>query len=147
MSDESMSVVAALELLRRADQPYGYPKNWVEQRRLAVVAECCKDRPPLIEVMNTDPPCVIVGTAEHAEPSAERKAWQGVGRGGEGFAWLSTFEAMAGTNLRYWLWCEDHRWYVSAAPAPRSVAGGAIWIPLDDVLTKRGRHVVALADN
>jgi hypothetical protein len=99
-----------------------------------------------MEVMETDPPCVIVRGAEYAEPSTERKPWQGGGRGGETFAWLSTFEALAGTNIRYWLWCRDHRWYVSEAAAPRSVAGGAIWIPLDDVLTKRGRHVVALAD-
>ena len=94
----------------------------------------------------SDPPCVIVRGAEYAEPSTERERWQGVGRGGETFAWLSTFEALAGTNIRYWLWCRDHRWYVSEAAAPRSVAGGAIWIPLGDVLTKRGRYVVALAD-
>jgi hypothetical protein len=148
MSDqhESFSVIAALELLRRADEPYGHPKNWLKRRRLAVVAACCKDRPPLIEVMETNPPCVLVGGAAHGSTAAERKPWQGVGRRGEGYAWLSTFERMAGTNIRYWTWCEHHRWYVSAAPAPKAVAGEAIWIPLDHVVTKRGRHVVPLAD-
>jgi hypothetical protein len=131
MSDDSTLAIVALEQLRQADRAYGYPKNWVQRRRLAVVAQCCPNRAPLLEVMETEPPCVVVRGVKYGKAADDRKPWQGAGRGAESFGWLSTFEGMAGTNINYWLWCEHRRWYVSAAGAPSAVVDGAIWIPLD----------------
>ena len=81
MSDESLAVIAALELLRRADQPLRLP----ELGRAATSgggSRMLRQPGTAMEVMETDPPCVIVRGAEYAEPSTERTRWQGVGRGG-----------------------------------------------------------------
>lgn len=150
MTDELQTILAQLELLRRADDNLfgrGRP-NWEAQRRLAIHAECCTNRGvPLIEVMNTEPRCVLVtqaavGKSKQDNFGDDRQIWQGIGYGGQGFAWQSTFEAMAGTNLQYHLWCRHQRWYVSAAPGSLAVSGRAVWIPLDDVLHKRGHTTI-----
>jgi hypothetical protein len=149
--DELSRMAVRLEMLRRS----GEHGAWAKLRRLAIVALCCKEDDPLIEVMDTDPPCVFVAQAAISEKAITefvddepREPWQGVGRdrGGRGLVWLSTFERMAGTNIRKWVWCRHHRWYISSAPARKSVVGNAIWIPLDDVLTKQGRRVMSVPD-
>lgn len=149
-NDGLSAMAGQLETLRAC----GDHRAWDALRRLTVVAECCT-RSPLLEVMGTDPPCVCLGQATVSERAATtfagdgpRARWQGVGRarGGQGLVWLSTFEQMAGTNLRQWVWCRHRRWYVSETAAPKAVTGGAIWIPLGVVLTKKGRHVATVAD-
>lgn len=154
---ELQRAMIELEKLRQADANLhgrGRP-NWEAKRRLVIYAECCR-RWPLIEVMETSPPYVLIpqarvskkAIADADDPAkrAERKAWQGVGRarGSQGWVRLSTFEQMAGTNLTQWIWCHHRQWYIQETEAPNVVVGNAVWIPLDTVLTKRGRHVVSI---
>jgi hypothetical protein len=81
--DEYLPVLAALERLRRDDAAlYGRP-NWHKMRRLVIVAECCKEE-PLIEAMNTDPPCVLVGQITYGRADPDRKPWWGARRGDQG---------------------------------------------------------------
>jgi hypothetical protein len=132
----------------------GGHEAWAKLRRLAIVAPCCKEE-SLIEVMDTEPRCVLlppVAVSQNAmtrlTDGEPRGRWQGFGRGGgpPGIVWLFTFEQMAKTNLKQWLWCRHHRFYISAAPVPKPLADAAVWIPLDDVLTGRGRHILSLTD-
>lgn len=130
-TDAQLAVLAQLERLRQADKPYGRPKNWLKARRLVIVAACCQ-RSSLIEVMDTDPPCVLVGQVMvgSVKADAERKPWAGVRRGDQGFVWLSTFERMAEERSKQMVPCRHRRW----------------WIPANDVVTLRGRHTLPLSD-
>lgn len=137
--EELRRVLLELERLRHADVALRGRPNWLKARRLAIFAECCKDREPLIEVMNTDPPCVLVGQVTYSEDAitkfdegSERERWQGAGRarGSQGFVWLSTFERMAERGVGQWVWCRHRRG----------------WIAARDVVTQRGRRIITLTD-
>jgi hypothetical protein len=124
---EEWRVLIELEQLRRDH------RAWAMLRRLVIVAPCCP-RSPLIEVMDTDPPCVLVRQIAygHVDPdAADRKVWSGARRGGQkGFVWLAAFERMAERGDKQFVWCHDRRWE----------------IPATDVVTLQGRHVVPLPD-
>ena len=125
MSDEYSRVLAQLEMLRRS----GDRGMWAALRRLAIIAPCCKDRRPLLEVMDTDPPVVLVGQVTYGEVNPddpERKPWSAAQRGGQGIVWLAAFERMAERNAKQYVWCRHRRWPVPAA----------------DVVQLRGRHVL-----
>ncbi|BBX63030.1 hypothetical protein MSAS_22040 [Mycobacterium saskatchewanense] len=130
MSDPNgyLPVLAALERLR------GDHEAWAKLRRLAIVAPCCKDRRPMIEVMQTDPPCVLVGQLSYGHTDlsdADRKPWAGARAYEEqGAVWLTAFEQMAERGLPQFVWCRHRRWAVSAS----------------DVVTRRGQHVLPLPD-
>jgi hypothetical protein len=108
-------------------------RAWAKLRRLVIFAPCCK-RSPLLEVMDTDPPSVLVwGQLDygHTDPTnPERKPWEG-SRRGKGFpppARLATFNER---GIKPYAWCHHQRWA----------------IPPDAVLSLRGRRdVTALAD-
>jgi hypothetical protein len=161
MSDDYSRVLGPLELLRRS----GNRALWAKVRRVAINASCCTEVGPLIEVMETDPPCVLVSRpvvsasavtdfikgkprVQFNDDGEVEGLWRGFGRdqSGPGIVWLSALEQMAGTNLRQQLWCEHHRFYVSSSRAPKAVERGAIWVPLNDVLTRRGIYVVSVPD-
>ncbi|HYB39187.1 MAG TPA: hypothetical protein VEF72_28005 [Mycobacterium sp.] len=111
--DQLQRVMVELERLRNADANlYGQGRpHWEAKRRLVIVAACCDDREPLVEVMNTDPPCVLVGQVVvsgaavikfvEGEP---RRPWQGIGRArgsdSQGPVWLSTFERQTHPQFR-----------------------------------------------
>ena len=136
--DELQRVLIQLQLLRNADAPLRRGPNWLSARRLAVYARCCQDREPLVEVMNTDPACVLLGQAavgqsaiaKFEDVDTDRRRWQGVvdARGDQGIVWLSTFERMAECGGKQWLWCRDQRW----------------WIDPADVVSLRGEHTDVL---
>jgi hypothetical protein len=140
--EELQRVLIQLEQLRNADANlYGRGRpNWEAARRLAITAECCQDRHPLVEVMNTDPPCVLVGQVTVSESAVTkfvndepRGQWQGVGRAraAEGLVWLSTFERMAATGGKQLVPCRHRKG----------------WLAARDVVDQRGRHIATLADN
>lgn len=135
-------VLIHLESLRNADATlHGERPNWLAERRLAVYANCCRDRMPLVEVMNTDPPCVLLAQASVSQSAVERSSednpdrprWQGIGqaRGNQGFLWLSTFEQMAKHGGKQWLWCRHQRW----------------WMDPKAVVSLRGEHFNVLRDD
>jgi hypothetical protein len=62
-SDELSRIAVRLDDLHRS----GDHEAWAKLRRLAIIALCCKEDDPLIEVMDTDPPCVFVGQATVSE--------------------------------------------------------------------------------
>lgn len=121
--EELQRVLIQLQSLRNADAKLHYERpNWLAVRRLAVYAKCCLDRDPLVQVMNTDPPCVLLGQVIYSESGLtqfvdgdpDRNPWQGAGqaRGDEGFVWLSTFEGLAARGGKQWLWCRHRRWWI-----------------------------------
>lgn len=114
---------AALDSLR------GNHKLWAEARRLAIFAKCCKEE-PLIQVMDTTPPCVLLGQPDYTRTKsddAERKPWSGVRRGeGQGIVWLASFEQMAERGVPQYVWCQHRRWA----------------IPASDVFATRGRRYI-----
>jgi hypothetical protein len=137
--EELQRVLIQLQLLRNADAAlHGERPNWLAARRLAIYAKCCQDREPLVQVMNTDPPCVLLGQVIYSEDALirfvdsdlDRSLWQGAGqaRGHEGIVWLSTFERMAERGGKQWLWCRCRRW----------------WIDPADVVSLRGEHTDVL---
>ncbi|WP_322859153.1 hypothetical protein U8D42_03970 [Mycobacterium europaeum] len=131
-AEQHLPVLAELERLDRADAAVDGRPNWMRVRRLAIFAPCCKEE-PLIEVMNTEPPCVLVrqvtyGATDPAD--TERKPWSGARRGDVGVVWLSTFERMAEQGPPQIVPCRHRRWRVSAT----------------DVVNRRGRHVMSEAD-
>lgn len=140
-AEQHLHVLAELQKLDRADQALDGRPNWLRVRRLEIVAECRKEE-PLIEVMNTEPPCVLVQQIAygHADPAdAERRPWSGARRaprrpgalGDKGApVWLSTFEQMAEQGSKQMVPCRHRRW----------------WIPAADVVTWQGRHVLSLTD-
>jgi len=136
--DEHLSALAQLEILRQADAPYGRPVNWLKARRLAVFAECCQDREPLAQVMDTKPPVVVVGQMKitpeelsHSGDDRPRRHWQGAtqDRGGFDARLLSSFPRT--TEMKYNIWCRHRRWGVR----------------VDEFFTRTGRHVLSLPDN
>ena len=132
-AEQHLHVLAELERLDRADAAVDGRPNWLRVRRLAIVAECCKEE-PLVEVMNTEPPCVLVQQIAygHADPDdTERKPWSSARRGDVGPVWLSTFERRAEQGKPpQMVPCRHRRWS----------------IPQADVVTLRGRHVLSLPD-
>lgn len=126
--DEYSRVLAQLEMLRRC----GDRGMWANMRRLAIAAPCCPGS-PLVEVMDTDPPCVLVRQLSygHTDPDdPDRKQWQGSRRGDQGIVWLAAFERMAERRAKQYVWCRHRRWAIAAA----------------DVVARRGRHVLPRAD-
>lgn len=128
-----------LERWRAADAALNDERpHWLANRRLAILAPCCVDRGPLVEVMDTEPPSVLVGQVSISEKAIEkftsrqeRAPWQGAGqaRDSEGFVWLSTFEQMAERpGPTYKLWCRHRRWKLHP----------------EVVVTLRGEHADAL---
>jgi hypothetical protein len=110
--DDYLTVLAQLERLRRDRGA------WAKMRRLVIAAPCCA-RSPLIEVMNTMPPCVMVRqvTYGHIDPGdSDRKPWSGARRGGQGIVWLAAFEQMAERNAKQYVWCRHRRWAIPAVP-------------------------------
>lgn len=132
--DGYLGALAQLEKLRRADEPYGRPVNWLKARRLAVFAECCADRDPLLAVMNTSPAVVLIGQAK-AAPGAEpgsgpRRRWQGMtqDRGGFDVRLLECYPHPSA--MVFHVWCRHRRWAV----------------PVDVVFTHTGRRVLPVTD-
>ncbi len=87
-----------------------------------------------MEVMDTDPPCVLIGQVYvgNSQASGDRKQWAGVrgARGSQGFVWLSTFADMADARSKQMVPCHHRRW----------------WIQSVDVVTLRGRHTLTPPD-
>lgn len=118
----------------------GDHKAWAKLRRLQIVAPCCKSE-PVIEVMNTDPPCVLVAQPDYsgARPDdPERKPWAGVRHGGRKFDGFTGIERLAineqqaaagGKQVKY-VQCRHERWAV----------------PLDIVVNRQGRYVLTKED-
>lgn len=138
-SEEMQRALIELQVLRNADAALGDQRpNWLAARRLAIYARCCQDRAPLVEVMNTIPPCVLLSqvaysssaVTQFAERDADRDLWQGArqARGNQGLVWLTTFERQADRGGRQWLWCRHQRW----------------WLSPGDVVTLRGEHADVL---
>lgn len=126
--DDYLRVAAQLEKLRNCEDL----AVWAKTRRLAITAPCCPGA-PLIQVMDTDPPCVLVRQIAygHTDPDdPDRKPWQGSRRGDQGIVWLEAFERMATTGAKQYVWCRHRRWAIPAA----------------DVTAHRGRHVLPQAD-
>ena len=126
--DDYARVLAQLELLRRS----GDRRVWAKLRRLVIAAPCC-ERSALVEVMDTDPPCVLVRQLAygHTDPGdPDRKPWQGSRRGDQGIVWLAAFERMADRSAHQIVPCRHGRWRVPAA----------------DVVARRGRHVLPVTD-
>lgn len=139
MNADYAAVLGQLEVLRQSDKPFGgEPVNWTAARRLAVVAECCPDREPLVQVMNTCPPSVVTGqagftpTAPALTGDEERLQWQGLtqDRGGTGVVLLSQFESVIPTRMVQHVWCRHRRWAV----------------PVAVIVNGHGRHVLPHSD-
>jgi hypothetical protein len=87
---------------------------------LAIFATCCQKRKPLIEVMETNPSCVVMRvmakyTSEAStalDEGAERRTCQGAtqARGDLDVRWLSTCEpAATPTKVTQSVWCRHKR--------------------------------------
>lgn len=126
--DDYLPILAQLERLRRS----GDRRAWAKMRRLVIAAPCCAGS-PLIEVMDTTPPCVMVRqvTYGHTAPDdPDRKPWSGGRRGGQGIVRLAAFEDMAAIGVPQCVWCRHHSWSIPAA----------------DVVSLHGRHIMPLPD-
>lgn len=114
----------ALESIR------GNHKLWAEARRLAIFADCCKEK-PVVEVMATAPPCVLIGQSDYSQSKsddAERKTWSGVRRGrSQGIVWLASLEQVAESgDVFQYVWCRHRRWA----------------IPVAEIVATRGRRYI-----
>ena len=123
-------VAARLEVLRGS----GDHKAWAKLRRVMIVAPCCKSE-PLIEVMATDPPVLLVAQPDYGgarTDDPQRKPFAGVHRGGTGVERLAAVEQAAerGGHQSKIVWCRHQRWNV----------------PLDAIVTGQGQYVLTGAD-
>ena len=87
--DDYLRVAAQLEGLRDCERPRRVGEDAALGDRSSVLHQR-----PAYQVMDTDPPCVIVRQIAygHTDPNdPDRKPWSGARRGGQGIVWLMAF--------------------------------------------------------